>query len=215
MIKAIIFDYDGVIVDSFQTMHQIYKVICSSLGKEYKEDLEEFRIQFGYNYHECCRNLGFSEEDKVKSNMIYSKEVLKFDPPLFEGIEEVLQKLGEKFTLFMLSSNSKPAVTKKLTDTGLSKFFKEILGHPTGKDALNKPTAFRELLAREGLKESEVIAIGDRINDYHGASEAGISNVLLVEYGWGYDKNDIPDHKQSTIINKPSDILIAVNDFSK
>ena len=43
MIKLIIFDYDGVIVDSFVNVHLVYKIICKKLGKQYPEDFKDFK----------------------------------------------------------------------------------------------------------------------------------------------------------------------------
>ena len=56
-IKAIIFDYDGVIVDSFPSVFEVYKIIAAECGGHIPKDLEEFRELYGYDYRECLRNL--------------------------------------------------------------------------------------------------------------------------------------------------------------
>jgi phosphoglycolate phosphatase len=58
------------------------------------------------------------------------------------------------------------------------------------------------------LTSDSVLLIGDRLIDYHEAEEAGIKNIILVEYGWGYDRSKIP--KQEVPVNEPKDLLRAV-----
>lgn len=52
--------------------------------------------------------------------------------------------------------------------------------------------------------------VGDRDIDLDIASEIGLKNVILVEYGWGYRKNKFsPD----IAVKKPKDILRAIQSF--
>ena len=60
------------------------------------------------------------------------------------------------------------------------------------------------------MKTSEVILVGDRVVDYRLAQKAGIQNLILVEYGWGYDKKLTPNYKPKVIVNKPQDLLKAI-----
>jgi len=42
----------------------------------------------------------------------------------------------------------------------------------------------------------------------------GVDNLILVEYGWGYDPANVPEYKSRMIVNKPKDLLKAVEKFS-
>ena len=63
MIKLIIFDYDGVIVDSFLNVHKVYQIACQKLGKQCPSNLDEFRKIYGHNSIEAKKNLGFNKEE--------------------------------------------------------------------------------------------------------------------------------------------------------
>ncbi len=63
MIKLIFFDYDGVIVDSFPTIYNVYRVMVRELGiKKFPDTLEEFCQIYGRNYRKCYENLGIPVE---------------------------------------------------------------------------------------------------------------------------------------------------------
>ena len=56
MIKAVIFDYDGVIVDTLPAVFEVYKVICRRFGVREPRDIEEYRSLYGYNFKSCLKN---------------------------------------------------------------------------------------------------------------------------------------------------------------
>lgn len=212
MIKVIIFDYDGVIVDSFPTVHKVYQIICEKLGKFCPSNFEEFRKVYGEGADEFSIKSGFSKEDINKRNIIYREEILKTNPPIFDGITEVIKRLGRKYYLVLISSSPREDVMKKLVHYKIDKIFKLIYaGDSTGP--MKKTESIKQTMEKTKTTPNEIIIIGDRINDYKDAKEAGLSNILLVDYGWGYDKNKIPEYKPKAIVKKPLDILDAVKKF--
>ncbi len=209
MIKAVIFDYDGVIVDSFPTVHKVYQIMCGRIGKKCPSELAEFRKVYGRNSREFMRNLQFTPQEIMKADQIYVKEILKKDTPFFPGIKGIIEKLSEKYALFLITSSPQEDVELKLQKKGLAGLFIEIIGS-TKNGPLKKVPEIEGLLLRHNLTNDEVMIIGDRINDYDDARKAGISKIILVEYGWGYDQTRIPNHIRKIKVEKPKDILKAI-----
>ena len=79
MVKLIIFDYAGVIVDSFPNVHAVYQIICNKLGRSCSENLEDFKKVYGHSSSGYYSQLGFSEEERIKGNVIFKEEILKKD----------------------------------------------------------------------------------------------------------------------------------------
>lgn len=208
MIKAIIFDYDGVIVDSFPAVHKTYQAICKKLGKKCPSSLAQFRKTYGKRSKECMHNLGFDTQEVDKANHLYVEEIGKEDTPLFSGILEVIKKLCKEYPLFLISASPRTEIVQKLKNADLNHYFTEIIAGTIG--SMEKVPELRKLLKRQGLKPDEALMIGDRINDYEDAINVGIKKIILVEYGWGYDKKAIPEHTQKVKVEKPKDILKAI-----
>jgi HAD superfamily hydrolase (TIGR01549 family) len=207
MIKAIIFDYDGVIVDSFPVVYSVYKTVMNEIGKECPATIEEFRKAYGYNSAELAQNLGLSDEDKVQVEKIFKQEILKKQPELFTGISEVLDELHKKYKLVVISTNHKEEVMQKLENYGITKYFDVIIGTRTPQGRMPKTQAMTDVMKELGVTQDEIIMIGDRDVDHDDSAAAGLKHIVLVEYGWGYTRDKYP---QKVIVEKPLDIIKAV-----
>ena len=218
MIKTILFDYDGVIVDSFSSVHNVYKIICNKLGKECPLDIEEFRKDYGLSQIQFMDSKNFSDNDKENADLIFGEEILKQNHTTYDGIKEVILNLSKKYKLVIVSSNFIVEIKKRLGNLGLIEAFSEIIGEEVGRNGkgiFQKAPAIKELLERDRVVGEEAIMIGDREVDYLEAKKAGVANVILVEYGWGYDKEKLFGYKQEVIVNCPEDILKAVETIDK
>ena len=90
-------------------------------------------------------------------------------------------------------------------------FFDAVMGKETIQiHELPKHMLYSKIMRDHNVKQKQLISIGDRAIDYREAKKARIKNILLVEYGWGYRKEEVPRHKQKVVIEKPQDIMRAV-----
>ncbi|MDD3284867.1 MAG: HAD-IA family hydrolase [Patescibacteria group bacterium] len=207
MIKAVIFDYDGVIVNSFINIFEIYKIISKKFDLKIPESIDSFRKMYGYDYHQCHRNIGLDYKHEKEAQEIFNREKLKSDSKMFENIDIVLKILSEKYDLFVVSNSVSEDVNSKLQKYNLTKYFKGIFGRSEVNH--RKSEIINRILEEYNLDKDEIISIGDRTIDYDIAREIGIrdENILIVEYGWGYDKDKIKIHYK---IEKPIDIIDAI-----
>src|SRR3989338_3116241 len=207
-LKVILFDYDGVLVNSFPNIHKVYQIICQQLGRKCPTDLETFRKIYGYSYVELRKNLNIPPEEYTEVERIYREEILKQQPPLFEGIKEVIQTLSQHYTLILLSNNVKEEVLPKLTHFGLLPYFKKIIAED--ENYLGKTESILQLMKEFSLASDQIVFIGDRDIDYDLATKAGLKHIILVEYGWGYSKEKL-DYNPLVLIKKPQDLLEAID----
>ena len=212
MIKAIIFDYDGVIVDSFSTVFSVYQTICREMGVALPESEIKFRTLYHRSYWELYGDLGIKDDDKAKANQIFRREVVTKDPQLFVGLKELISELSQRFDLFIVSSNLILEIEEKVKKHGLSPYFKKIIGD-IGSERFFKSDGIKSILEQENILPSEAVYIGDRTIDYIAAERAGLdlNHILLVDYGWGYDKNLI---KVNYNIKKPQDLIKVINNLN-
>ena len=181
MIKNILWDFDGVILDSMPIRDYGFRKIFES----YTEELVEEFIK----YHRL--NGGLSRFHKIKYfyNTLLSKDISK----------EQIQEYADKFTIIMkeqlinkkyliqdsvdfIKSNHKNynfhivsgsehhELNYLCEKLDLAECFLSINGSPTPKNDLVK-----NLLEQEQYNKEETILIGDSINDYDAAIINGIS----------------------------------------
>ena len=211
MIKLIIFDYDGVIVDSFSNIYNVYRIICKKLDKRFPKNIDGFRKIYGYTYVDALKNLGIEKNDHTKVEIIFKKEILKQEPKMFKGVKYILKKLKTNYKLALVSSTYKEEVINKLKKYRIIDYFDIIKTKTKYKGGhFDKTGAIVDIIKKFKVRNYEVIMIGDRTVDYDEGLEAGIpkENIILVEYGWGYDPKITKSQKIK--IKNPRDLMRAI-----
>lgn len=208
MIRAILFDYDGVIVDSFESVFKVYKKICKHYNVSCPKNIEEFKVVYGYNYVECLKNLGIEEKDFSEVNSIFRREIVKMEHGIFVGMADVLKKLSMDYEIYLVSASHSKEVISKMEKFNLMSLFKKV--YCGGDHNVRKGDMIKSLLNEYGYSLNEIIFVGDRTIDYDASKKAGLAdnNIILVDYGWGLDKNNIGTAR---VAITPNDLLSLIS----
>ncbi len=200
MKDIIIFDYDGVIADSFDVVLEIFNIICEkfSINKLKKDELREMYKQ---NFFECMKQKGMKKESMDEFDNDYKKTAkIKEDKvELFDGIKEVINKLSEKYNLFIVTSNFKRIVENDLKRFNITKI-KDVIG---GDKEQSKTKKIK--IIKEKYKDSKIYFITDTIGDIKEGKKA---DIVTIAVSWGYHNKELlkkenPDH----IVNSPEELL--------
>lgn len=212
---TIIFDFDGVLVDSLESLFLAWKQIAEEFDAKIKiTNIEQYKGLFKNNVIKMLESIGLSEKELERSGEIYFEHVNKNSPKLFEGIKDVLEELSKKHTLVLVSGSSKGVIEKKLQEGGVLKLFKLII--PLIKTQRNKPDPYHINLAIEKLKvrPEEIIYIGDTAEDIQAAKSANIKDILGVSYGFG-SVDSLTAENPTKIVGSPKEILNFINKSGK
>ena len=179
MIKNVILDFDGVILESNAIKIEGFYELFISFGEEKANFISNyFQKNAGLSRYDIFNHffkIFFNETiDKEKSlyyNNKYSQIVKEkvINAKFVEGMREFLRK-NIDFNLFIVSSSDENDLKDICSKIGIDRYFKEILGSPTKKE-INIGSILEKYL----LVKDETIYIGDSINDY----QATIKNDLL------------------------------------
>ena len=184
MLKAIVFDFDGVILESVDIKTRAFK----ELFKDYPEHLERI-----VSLH--LENTGMSRFEKFKiifrdylgrpaddgelkglgeefSRFVY-REIL--DCPFVPGAYEFLERHLDQYEMFVASGTPQDEMRDIVNQRKLGKFFRGIYGSP-----LTKGEILQRILMEHQLGPLEVVFIGDAINDFRGAREAHVPFIGRV-----------------------------------
>ncbi|MGB0863510.1 MAG: beta-phosphoglucomutase [Saprospiraceae bacterium] len=187
MIKACIFDLDGVIVDTAKYHYTAWKRLANEIGLDLTlEENEQLKGVSRMQTLEIILKKGnlqdkFTPEEKValttRKNDWYLEFVVKMDEnEVLEGVEDFLKTLQNNNIKIGLGSASKNA-PKILEVTGMAKYFEVVIDG--GKVKKSKPDPETFLLGAEGLGvlPSEAVVFEDSYKGLTAAINGGFYTV--------------------------------------
>ena len=211
-IKLIIFDFDGTIADTYQTIINITNGLSSEFGYE---PLDDETLQL-------LKNL--SSKDIVKQSQIslyklpflarriraeLGKQIETLEP-IF-GMPKVLQSLKDDgYQLGIVSSNATSNIMAFLEKQNLAHLFDFI---NSDKTIFGKHRILNKIITKYQLTSSSVVYVGDETRDIRSARK---SNVQMIAVVWGFNSEQILDQYQPDFLaQNPMQILEAIKNLNR
>ena len=180
MIKAIIFDFDGVLVESVDIKTKAFSELFSDYGPGIVEKIIQHHLAHGgisryekikFYYREYL-NVPLSPEELNKLCQEFSALVLQkvIHAPFVSGAMEFLKNNSQKYNLFIVSGTPHEEMVHITQAKGMHMYFMDIFGSPTVKG-----THIQNILLDHGLKGKEVVFVGDSITDYRAARTTSVN----------------------------------------
>ncbi|MBL8089805.1 MAG: HAD family hydrolase [Anaerolineales bacterium] len=194
-IKAILFDFDGVIVDSVNVKTEAFRELFSN-EKEHLQTILNFHlanggmsrfVKFEIIYRDILKKpltKEFSQELGERFSKLVMQKVIECE--YMPGALEFLQKYSKQIPLFIASGTPQDELKTITAKRGLTNYFKEIHGTPR-----SKPEIIRDIVERHNIKTKEMPFIGDAINDYKAALETNSPFYGYVLQGNGGFSKDV------------------------
>lgn len=178
--RAILWDFDGVIMDSMPTRSRGFELALQDYPPEQVAKLMQFHLENGglsryvkFRYFfETIRSEFVSEQTITDLATSFSKIMLSalIDPNLFiEDSMQFIQNNWNQYEMHIVSGSDGNELRTICRELDIAKYFKSINGSPTPKTVL-----VNELLAFHNYSNREVVLIGDSKNDF----EASMSNSI-------------------------------------
>lgn len=192
MIKNILWDFDGVIIDSLAVRDYGFREIFKDFDKVLIEKLIEYHSINGglsrfhkirYFFNEILKKDIDDKEVKAyadKFSLIMREELVKNKYLILDSVNFIKENY-KKYNFHIVSGSEHNELNFLCQKLQISHYFHSINGSPTPKIELVK-----NLLIKENYKKSETILIGDSINDYEAAKE---SNIAF----YGYNNQQLKD----------------------
>ncbi|MSR71298.1 MAG: HAD family hydrolase [Candidatus Taylorbacteria bacterium] len=200
--KIVIFDFDGVIVDSFTFCHRISNSISEVTQDEYRS---RFEGNINDATQKACAHLPPSE---INFSAEYDKEIVKCVP--HAEIVEAIKELLKNYQLAIISSTDSWSIDEFLKSHGIRECFSDILGNDVDKSKVKK---INMLFAKYSVLPADMIFITDTLGDI---KEAKHCNVASIGVTWGFHKKErLQKEKPYKIIDDKKHLMDAVNGYFK
>jgi phosphoglycolate phosphatase-like HAD superfamily hydrolase len=177
-LRAIVFDFDGVIVESNDIKTAAFDAVFSAYPEHHDAMMAFHRANVSLSrvikfQHFVSAHLGRATDDPLVAELgeRFSAEVRDRVTacPMVPGAQALLDRLRGRLPLFLASVTPEAELNGILERRGLRHYFQGVYGCPPW----TKPDAIRDVLALVG-GSMDVVLIGDSAGDQRAAHETGI-----------------------------------------
>lgn len=178
-LRAIVFDFDGVVLESADVKTDAFVELYASYGPEFvakvrTHHLENLGISRFKKFEWIANNLldaTLSVHDQTALGDRFSALVLEkvLAAPFVRGADVEIARLSDRYPLFVASGTPVDELRIIVARRELEVRFREVHGAP-----VEKPAILRDLQTRHGLAGDEILFIGDGMSDYRAAIEVGV-----------------------------------------
>lgn len=192
MIKAILFDFNGVIIDDERVQMAAYMEVLKGFDVELTE--EEYFSSLGMDDKSFVRN-AFARKNRTASpEEVDSVRTLKSEKwrslidgrlPLFKGIENLIVACSREFPIGIVSMSKRIDIEFVLDQSGLGRYFSHITSAEDVTRHKPDPECYRlghaglvsNISSSELLKPNETLVIEDAPQGVVAAAEAGLRPI--------------------------------------
>lgn len=183
LVRAVIFDLDGVLVDSEELWDVVRRGVAAEAGRPWPT--EATRAMQGMSTVEWSAYLADvvgvpAELDEVAATVI-DRMAAQYDArlPLLPGAVEVVERLGGRWPLGLASSSPRRLIDTVLESAGLAQWFHVSVSTEEVAAGKPSPAVYHTVVQRLGVDPLQAIAIEDSSNGLRSAATAGLG-VLAV-----------------------------------
>lgn len=198
--KIIIFDFDGVIVDSFDIAYDVNKLARPTITRE------RYQAIFNGNFADAKY-----EDKNVKEIDFFYEYGKRFKHlSIDQNIKDSIIKLSQDYKLFIVSSTINSIIEEYLKRHGLLEAFTEILGFDIETSKVKK---FNMIFEKYNITPNQTIFLTDTSGDINEAKEAKINFIVGILGGYQNEEN-IRKANPNAIVKNFNNFFNLVNEVN-
>jgi HAD superfamily hydrolase (TIGR01509 family) len=183
VIEAVVFDLDGVLLDSEQVWDEVREALVKERGGRWHEQAQTEMM--GMSSVEWSRymhdELDLPEPPEEISAEVVRRldEVYRKRLPLIDGAREAVERLAARWPLGLASSSNREVIDLVLDLSGLARYFRVTVSSeevPRGKPA---PDVYLEAARGLGVPPERCAAVEDSHNGIRSAKAAGMRVIAI------------------------------------
>lgn len=212
MLKACIFDLDGTLADTLESMAYVTNIIMEKYHLK-KLPVDGFRYYSGEGAHmlieRCLKDAGDpglahqEEAEKAYREMFAADPMYKVTH--YKGMPETIKELKKRGVKLAVCSNKPHLAALKVIKQMFGDSFDMILGQSEEIPRKPSPQGALKIAASFGVKPEECMYVGDTRTDMETGRAAGMFTVGAL---WGFrDRKELEENGADRIAEKPQDLI--------
>ena len=189
MIRLVVFDLDGTLIDSRKDLADSTNELIAELGGRALPD-DDVVVMVGEGARVLVRRALASariDADETRALerflQIYAGRLLN-STVLYPGVAETIQQLSGRCRLAVLTNKPASPSQRILSGLGLAEYFDDIIGGDSAFGRKPEPCGLLHLCEAAGLTPESTLLVGDSAIDVETAVRAG-TRMCLARYGFG------------------------------
>ena len=177
---GVIFDWDGVLLDSLGASFSVYNRIFGEIGTR-RLTKDQFLELQSPNWYQFYERVGVPTALWKRVDDLWLRLYDQERPGLYPDAKRCLSELnGAGFRLALVSNGSEVRVGRELDEFGLVHFFESILCGRKKEELKPSPLMLQKTLAGLGLEPDEAVYVGDAPADVQASKNASMACYAIA-----------------------------------
>jgi HAD superfamily hydrolase (TIGR01509 family) len=183
MIEAVVFDLDGVIVDSEQVWDDVRERLAKERGGRWHEGAQAAMMgmsspEWSVYMHD---EIGLSESPEEINKEVVRRMLARYgdELPLIDGAVEAVRRLADAFLLAVASSSNRPLIETVLREARIDDRFDAVVSSEEVAAGKPAPDVYLEASRRLRVDPTRAAAIEDSSNGIRAAHAAGMRVIAV------------------------------------
>ena len=182
-VEAVVFDLDGVIVDTEELWDEIREALARERGGRWSARAQADMM--GMSSTEWSRYMhevvGLAEPPEEINREVVARMLARYDErlPLIDGAVDAVRRLAERWPLGLASSSNREVIAGALAAAGIDSLFAATVSSEEVERGKPAPDVYLEAARRLGVAASDCAAVEDSANGIRSAHAAGMRVIAI------------------------------------
>lgn len=195
MITAVVFDLDGVLIQSEEVWDSVRERFTRERGGRYDEEIQ--RAMMGMSSTEWSRYLhdtaGIPDAPEEIAAEVVRRMLAAYEQelPLIDGAQDAVRRLAAEFTLGLASSSNRPLIDTVLREAELERYFTATVSSEEVARGKPAPDVYLEAARRLDTDPTCCAAVEDSHGGIRSAKAAGMRVIAIPNPSYPPDEESL------------------------
>lgn len=198
----VLFDYDGVLINTFLEALQTNADIGISVTAD------EYRSWFEGNIFDSIKDVPKARDADVGDRYASAYHKRAHRMGIHPSMEQIIRNLAAQYNLCIVSSGSERTIKEQLMNSHVLDCFSDILGYETDTSKVRK---IKSALETYHVGREKSVFVTDTLGDIREAHEVGVVTIAVT---WGFHlEKKLQEGSPEYIVQTPGDLQKTIESF--